>query len=258
MSNELLSNDLLFKINFILSNAKKDVIVQLEDLSYLLGEKLYIKSNGAVLFFGKIEDSFLLTLFSSKDSLAVFKSLNLDIKQSKFLIFKNKESYTFHGNENLLKECVIPMIHSLFYELLESKCLNERDIYQEKIFSVDYQINLLNQLFNLTREQALLSLFSSPSENGLTLANLIMDCGDISYKVPEEVYEDYDVYVFKNNYKDQDNGSYNVDSINQEWYNASQELLNLINTNHPLIKFKEQDESNIIQFKEWLQHLKVA
>ncbi len=258
MSNELLSNDLLFKIKFILSNAEKDVIIHLEDLSYWLGDKLYIKSDDAVLFFGKTEDTFIFTLFSSKDSIDVFKSLKLDINQFKFLILKNKSGYTFCGNENLLKECVIPMVHSLFYDLLESKDLTEKDIYSEKIFSVDYQINLLNQLFNLTREQALLSLFSSPSVNGLTLANLIMDCGDISYKVPEEVYEDYDVYVFKNNYKDQDDGSYKVDSLNQEWYNASQELLNLINTNHPLIKFREQDESNIIQFKEWLQHLKVA
>lgn len=150
------------------------------------------------------------------------------------------------------------MVHSLFYSLLESKGLTERDIYSEKIFSAEYQINLANNLYNLTREQALLYLFSSPKLNNLSLARHIIDVGDISYREPLEIFNNFDVYVFKNKYKDQDNDSYKIDSLNQEWYNVSQELLNLINTNHPLIKFREQDNSNIIQFKEWLQHLKVA
>ncbi len=260
MSNKhkLLSHDLLLKINFILSNAEKNTLVTLEDLQYFSGEKLFIKSGEALIVFTNTEESSLVTLFDTDSSIKTLKSLNFDINKSKFLIFKNKESYTFHGDINLLQECVIPMIHYLFYNLLELKGLTEKDIYSEKIFSVEYQINLINNLYNLTREQALLYLFSSPKLNDLSLAQHIIDVGDISYRKPLEIYYAYDFYVFKNNYKDQDNGSYKIDELNQEWYNASQELLKLINTNHPLIKFREQHNSNIIQFKEWLQHLKVV
>ncbi len=260
MSNKhkILSHDLLLKINFILSNVEKNILVTLDDLQYFSEEKLFIKSGDAFIVFANKEESSLVALFDTEDSIETFKSLNFDINKSKFLIFKNKESYTFHGNKSLLQECVIPMIHYLFYNLLELKGLTERDIYSEKIFSVEYQINLINNLYNLTREQALLYLFSSTKLNNSSLATHIIDVGDISYREPLEIFNNFDVYVFKNKYKDQDDGSYKIDSLNQEWYNASQELLNLINTNHPLIKFREQDNSNIIQFKEWLQHLKVA
>lgn len=253
---ELLYHDLLLKIEFIMSCCQKDKETYVDDIKYLFSKRLYISHEEVLIVFNKNNDNSILGLFENE--LPLSQLYNKNFEDYKFVLLKESGKFSFFPNTLFFEECIIPMIYNLFYNLLKEQNLTEKDFYKDYVFSPDYQINLINNLFGLTREQALLYLFSSPKINDFILINKTIDCGNLTYVEPKEVNTYFDVYLSTNNYIENQSSNYSVDSLKQEWYNASQELLNLINTNHPLIKFREQDQSNIIKFKEWLTNMKVA